>query len=108
MSHEQSVKPREVTEQEIALRAYEKWQRRGCPLGSNSEDDWYAARAELERELSLTVLCEPAPSITTKVDTNDNLHVQLRKLVQVLVNESPRPAIRRSLPAPDAAARLRA
>jgi len=35
----------------IAARAYEKWQLRGCPMGQESSDqDWYAARAELEAE----------------------------------------------------------
>ncbi len=40
----------EVTDEVVACRAYEKWQQRGCPLGQ-SEEDWFAARAELEEEL---------------------------------------------------------
>jgi hypothetical protein len=34
----------------IAVRAYEKWQQRGCPMGQNSAQDWFAARQELEQE----------------------------------------------------------
>ena len=34
----------------IAMRAYEKWQRRGCPMGQDAAQDWYAARSELEQE----------------------------------------------------------
>lgn len=32
---------------EIAARAYELWQRRGCPIGSPDED-WSQAEAELQ------------------------------------------------------------
>jgi hypothetical protein len=32
---------------QIARRAYELWQKRGCPIGS-PEQDWSQARAELE------------------------------------------------------------
>jgi hypothetical protein len=32
---------------EIASRAYERWQRRGCPDGS-AEEDWLAAEQEIE------------------------------------------------------------
>jgi hypothetical protein len=35
-----------VSEEEIARRAYEIWQSRGCPEGDGSED-WQAAKAEL-------------------------------------------------------------
>lgn len=38
----------EIEDALIAARAYEKWQQRGCPLGE-SEEDWFAARAELEQ-----------------------------------------------------------
>ena len=40
----------DLPEQLIAMRAYEKWQRRGCPMGQDAAQDWYAARAELEQE----------------------------------------------------------
>jgi hypothetical protein len=40
----------DLPEQLIAARAYEKWQRRGCPMGQDAAQDWYAARAELEQE----------------------------------------------------------
>lgn len=39
----------EITEELVACRAYEKWQERGCPLWDDGQD-WFAARAELERE----------------------------------------------------------
>jgi hypothetical protein len=35
-----------VSHEEIARRAYEIWQSRGCPPGDGSED-WQAAKAEL-------------------------------------------------------------
>jgi hypothetical protein len=35
-----------VSEQEIARRAYELWQARGCPAGDGAED-WQAAEKEL-------------------------------------------------------------
>ena len=36
----------EVRQDEIARRAYEIWQNRGCPAGDGSQD-WRAAEAEL-------------------------------------------------------------
>jgi len=43
--------PSDLPYELIAARAYEKWQLRGCPMGQESSDqDWYAARAELEAE----------------------------------------------------------
>jgi hypothetical protein len=36
----------EVRQEEIARRAYEIWQSKGCPSGDGSED-WQAAEAEL-------------------------------------------------------------
>ena len=35
-----------VTDDEIAQRAYEIWQSRGCPQG-DGQDDWQAAKNEL-------------------------------------------------------------
>jgi hypothetical protein len=35
-----------IDETEIARRAYQLWEQRGCPTGS-SESDWYQAEAEL-------------------------------------------------------------
>jgi hypothetical protein len=40
----------DLPEELIAERAYELWKRRGCPMGQDSDRDWYAARAELEQE----------------------------------------------------------
>jgi hypothetical protein len=39
---------RNIPQEEIARRAYEIWQARGCPTGDGSED-WQAAEAELLR-----------------------------------------------------------
>jgi hypothetical protein len=44
-------KSQSITDELIAIRAYEKWQQRGCPIGE-AEQDWFAARADLERELN--------------------------------------------------------
>jgi hypothetical protein len=41
--------PSHVTKEEIAQRAYEIWQARGCPA-SDGRDDWKAAEAELTTE----------------------------------------------------------
>jgi Protein of unknown function (DUF2934) len=35
-----------ATEAEIAARAYELWQERGCPIGS-AQEDWFKAEHEL-------------------------------------------------------------
>jgi hypothetical protein len=40
----------DIPDELIAARAYELWQRRGCPMGHDSAQDWHAARAELEEE----------------------------------------------------------
>jgi hypothetical protein len=40
------MKTYEVSEEEIARRAYEIWESRGCPPGDGSSD-WQAAKAEL-------------------------------------------------------------
>jgi hypothetical protein len=39
-----------IPEELIAARAYEIWERRGCPMGHETEQDWHAARVELEQE----------------------------------------------------------
>jgi hypothetical protein len=36
----------------IAVRAHQLWVARGCPEGQ-AEQDWFAARSELEQELTL-------------------------------------------------------
>jgi hypothetical protein len=36
----------ELDQTTIAARAYECWQKRGCPIGSDQED-WFQAEAEL-------------------------------------------------------------
>lgn len=41
---------KEIQDNLIAARAYEKWQERGCPMWEDALD-WSAARAELDQEL---------------------------------------------------------
>jgi hypothetical protein len=41
----------DLTDAQIAVRAYERWMGRGCPL-SDGTDDWFAARTEIEAELA--------------------------------------------------------
>jgi hypothetical protein len=41
----------DVTDAQIAVRAYERWMGRGCPP-SDGTDDWFAARIEIEAELA--------------------------------------------------------
>ena len=41
----------DVSDREIAVRAYERWMRRGCPI-TDGNDDWFAARLELESNAS--------------------------------------------------------
>lgn len=40
----------DIAEELIAARAYEKWLNRGSPMGQDGEQDWFAAREELEQE----------------------------------------------------------
>ena len=47
-----------IADELIASRAYEKWQQRGCPLGE-AEQDWFAARSELEQELGARPQASP-------------------------------------------------
>ena len=42
-----------VDESEIAARAYECWQERGCPVGSDQED-WFRAEEELKERKTLS------------------------------------------------------
>jgi hypothetical protein len=44
----------EVTQKQIAVRAYERWVGRGAP-DTDGRDDWFAARAELEAELATAI-----------------------------------------------------
>ena len=41
---------RAIPDELIAARAYQLWQLRGSPSGEDGSGDWYAAKAELERE----------------------------------------------------------
>jgi Protein of unknown function (DUF2934) len=40
-----------VPHEKIAMRAYEKWCKRGCPPGTEKQD-WFEAEAELRMEYS--------------------------------------------------------
>lgn len=40
----------QIPDDVIAVRAFHKWQARGCPIGDDASD-WFAAREELEAEL---------------------------------------------------------
>jgi hypothetical protein len=51
---------------QIAIRAYQRWQRRGCPIGS-PEEDWIHAEEELR--LLLDVQRFPFSSISMGVET---------------------------------------
>jgi hypothetical protein len=41
----------EITEEQIAVRAYEIWHERGCPAGCDGEN-WFEARRQLHEQLS--------------------------------------------------------
>lgn len=43
----------DVPDAQIAVRAYQRWIARGRPI-SDGADDWFAARTELEAELTTT------------------------------------------------------
>jgi hypothetical protein len=44
------VKSMHVPREKIAMRAYEKWCKRGCPHGSDVQD-WIEAESELKAEM---------------------------------------------------------
>jgi len=48
LASEPEVQPvaKRLDETQIATRAYELWQERGCPIGSQ-EEDWFQAEQEL-------------------------------------------------------------
>ena len=41
----------QIPHEKIAMRAYEKWCKRGRPMGTEHQD-WYEAEAELRAEMS--------------------------------------------------------
>jgi hypothetical protein len=45
-----TIAVRQVTERDVAERAYSRWQSRGCPV-SDGREDWFAAQEELQQEL---------------------------------------------------------
>ncbi|MCI0639706.1 MAG: DUF2934 domain-containing protein [Gemmataceae bacterium] len=42
-----------VPHEKIAMRAYEKWCKRGCPQGT-AQQDWFEAEKELRQEMMQT------------------------------------------------------
>ena len=46
---------RTLDKAEIAALAYELWQERGCPIGSDQED-WFNAESELKSKLGLPAM----------------------------------------------------
>jgi hypothetical protein len=46
---QQSTQSMQIPHEKIAMRAYEKWVKRGRPAGSDRQD-WYEAEAELRAE----------------------------------------------------------
>ncbi len=51
-----------VPHEKIAMRAYEKWVKRGRPFGS-PEQDWNEAEAELKAEMSRTTSSATTPGM---------------------------------------------
>jgi hypothetical protein len=41
-----------IEERAVAARAYECWQERGCPIGSDQED-WFRAEKELKKQAKI-------------------------------------------------------
>jgi hypothetical protein len=50
-----------IRQDEIAKRAFERWHQRGCPLW-DGEEDWFAAKSELEAEARGSAAFDGAPS----------------------------------------------
>jgi hypothetical protein len=55
----------DLSDAQIAVRAYERWMGRGCPI-SDGADDWFAARSELEAESRMPTTRKPARSVKTR------------------------------------------
>lgn len=68
MSRAMNVTPQtpmmQVPHDKIAMRAYEKWCKRGRPVGSSEKQDWLEAEAELRMEMSRT--SPPVPQSTPR------------------------------------------
>jgi hypothetical protein len=69
MSKATSVTPStpslQVPHDKIAMRAYEKWCKRGRPKGSSEKQDWLEAEAELRMELSRSA-SSPMPQAASR------------------------------------------
>ena len=52
MTHHESTLEGMLPHEMIAIRAHQLWAARGCPAGE-AERDWFDARRELERELTV-------------------------------------------------------
>jgi hypothetical protein len=53
MAQSSSMSPLAIPHEKIAMRAYEKWLKRGRPLGTEMQD-WLEAEMELKSEMSRT------------------------------------------------------
>jgi hypothetical protein len=54
-----------VSEERIAIRAFERWMGRGCPACDGSED-WFAARTELEAEMARAIAPKKSTTSTRR------------------------------------------
>lgn len=63
-----------ITEEQIAKRAYDLWESRGCPLGDGS-NDWQVAKTQLlaENRASLVSVSQAGIDLagTTKISVHD-------------------------------------
>ena len=50
-----------VPHDKIAMRAYEKWCKRGRPMGNNPEQDWMEAERDLMQEFGRGPSVPPTP-----------------------------------------------
>jgi hypothetical protein len=64
----QMISKLEVSEAQIAERAYERWLSRGCPI-SDGVGDWLAARADLETQMTKPKRTTGKPKATRKPAT---------------------------------------
>ncbi len=64
MANQQAAGPagtEPVTDDQIADRAYHIWQSKGCPEGDDGEENWRAAKAQLEAERAACVSVSEQP-----------------------------------------------
>jgi hypothetical protein len=64
-----------VSEERIAIRAFERWMGRGCPACDGSED-WFAARAELEAEMARAIAPKKSASAKRKAPAKKAIQIE--------------------------------